>query len=79
MESNKNKPRIATNVDIYVGERLKRRRKEMKLTQQKLAAKLNISFQQLQKYERATNRISASRLYEIANVLNVTLDYFFKG
>jgi len=48
------------------------------MTQQQLAAKIGVSFQQVQKYERASNRVSASRLWEISLALSVPLNYFFK-
>ena len=66
-------------VDIYVGERLKHRRDALGLSQVDIARKIGISFQQLQKYERAVNRISASRLYDISLILDVDPSYFFEG
>ncbi|WP_119166529.1 helix-turn-helix domain-containing protein [Algihabitans albus] len=65
-------------VDAYVGHRLRQRRVAVGLTQDKLAKSVGITFQQVQKYERGTNRIVASRLYELAQVLRVSVDYFFK-
>lgn len=64
-------------VDIYVGKRIKLRRKILHFTQQKLATKLGITYQQVQKYEQGTNRIGASRLWDIAQVLHTSMDYFF--
>lgn len=64
-------------MDIHVGARLKERRSELGLSQGELAAAVGIRFQQIQKYERGINRISASRLWEIAGVLNVEIAYFF--
>ncbi len=66
-------------VDLHVGMRLRLRRRELKVTQTELAGHLGISFQQVQKYERGMNRLSASRLYEIAGVLLVGVEYFFEG
>ncbi|MEH6677499.1 helix-turn-helix domain-containing protein [Phenylobacterium sp.] len=66
-------------VDLHVGMRLRLRRRELKVTQSELAGHLGISFQQVQKYERGMNRLSASRLYEIARILRVGVEYFFEG
>jgi transcriptional regulator with XRE-family HTH domain len=66
-------------IDVYVGQRVRERRRGRRGSQQSLAAQLNISFQQLQKYERGTNRISASMLYKIAAALEVPISYFFEG
>ncbi len=66
-------------VDIHVGRRLRIMRLERNLSQEKLAAQAGVSFQQLQKYERGVNRISASRLYELACILDVCLYDFFEG
>ena len=68
---------IPNPVDIYVGEKLKERRKLLGLSQTELANMLGISFQQIQKYEKGTNRISASRLVDLSNVLDVNITYFF--
>lgn len=65
-------------VDIHVGERVRARRLLAGLSQDAFAKKLNITFQQVQKYEKGTNRISASRLYKMATILNVPIDYFFE-
>ena len=59
----------AYELDKHIGLRLKMRRILMNMTQDNLAQKLNITFQQIQKYEKSVNRISASRLYEIAHIL----------
>lgn len=66
-------------VDVYVGRRMREARNFRKMSQEELGKKLGISFQQIQKYEKGTNRISASRLYEIAAVLKTSVDYFFEG
>jgi transcriptional regulator with XRE-family HTH domain len=66
-------------VDVHVGERVKERRLELGMSQDKLATELGLTFQQVQKYERAANRISASRLYRMGRVLGVDVPYFFEG
>lgn len=66
-------------VDIYVGERLRSRRSLLKISQEKLADAVGITFQQVQKYERGTNRVSASRLWQFSRVLNVPISYFFEN
>jgi transcriptional regulator with XRE-family HTH domain len=65
--------------DEHVGQRLKNRRTVMGLTQSDVADHLGISFQQVQKYELGRNRISASKLHDIAQLLNVDIGYFFEG
>lgn len=64
-------------VDVHVGSRVRLRRNMLGLSQEKLGEALGITFQQVQKYERGTNRISASRLLEIARVLDVPVTFFF--
>jgi transcriptional regulator with XRE-family HTH domain len=66
-------------VDRHVGERIRERRRELGLSQEQLARAVAVSVQQLQKYERATNRVSASKLFEIAQVLRVAPSRFFDG
>jgi len=66
-------------VDLYVGARLRIRRKVLGLSQTQLAEALGITFQQIQKYERGANRISASKLYEAARLLQSPVSYFFEG
>ncbi|MES1198470.1 MAG: helix-turn-helix transcriptional regulator [Pseudomonadota bacterium] len=70
---------MTDDVDLYVGKRLRRRRRLLGLTQQRLAASIGIRFQQIQKYECGANRVSASRLHEIARALGVPTTYFFDG
>lgn len=65
-------------IDIHVGSRLKQRRTLMGLTQEKLGDQLGVTFQQVQKYEKGTNRIGASRLQEISRILEVPVSYFFE-
>lgn len=72
--------RVAGNpIDRHVGNRLFMRRVEQGFSQERLAEALGISFQQVQKYERGINRISASRLYDICRILQVDLNFFFEG
>ncbi len=66
-------------VDIYVGSKVKSRRLMLGLSQEELATAIGLTFQQVQKYERGTNRISVSRLVDICKVLKVQVDYFFEG
>jgi transcriptional regulator with XRE-family HTH domain len=70
---------MAHPVDLYVGARLRVRRKVLGLSQTQLADALGITFQQIQKYERGANRISASKLYEAARLLQSPVSYFFDG
>ena len=66
-------------VDVHVGARMKLRRVLLGLSQAELGAALGLTFQQIQKYERAANRISASMLHHIATVLDVPVSFFFDG
>lgn len=66
------------NVDIHVGNRVRQRRTLLGLSQEKLAGSLDLTFQQVQKYERGANRIGAGRLYELARALGVPVTYFFE-
>jgi transcriptional regulator with XRE-family HTH domain len=67
------------DVDRHVGARVRERRIMLGLTQQQLADLIGVTYQQAHKYERAINRVSAGRLFEIANVLSVPVGYFFDG
>ena len=69
----------ATSVDVHVGERLRLRRKLLGMSQGKLGEAVGLTFQQVQKYERGTNRIGASRLFDLARVLDVPISFFFDG
>jgi transcriptional regulator with XRE-family HTH domain len=71
--------RRSTPVDAYVGRRLKQQREALKMSQERLAEMLGISFQQVQKYERGMNRVGASRLFQLCGVLGVEVAYFFDG
>ena len=70
---------LGSRVDDHVGERIRTRRTELGLTQEDLARQINVSYQQVQKYETGANRISAGRLYEIAGELGVDVAYFFEA
>lgn len=66
-------------VDAHVGKRIRHRRWMIGMTQQQLAEKVGIKFQQIQKYETGANRVSASRLWDIAHVMDVRIPFFFEG
>jgi transcriptional regulator with XRE-family HTH domain len=66
-------------VDVHVGSRVRMRRILIGMSQEKLGDALGLTFQQVQKYEKGTNRIGASRLQAISNILGVPVDYFFDG
>ena len=66
-------------VDVHVGQRVRQQRWIVGMTQQQLAACVGIKFQQIQKYETGMNRISASRLWDIADALSVPVHHFFEG
>ena len=66
-------------IDKHVGSRVRMRRMMISMSQEKLGDQLGITFQQIQKYEKGTNRIGASRLQHIANVLGVPVAFFFEG
>ncbi|MGC9419286.1 MAG: helix-turn-helix domain-containing protein [Rhodovulum sp.] len=67
------------SVDIHVGKRIRHRRWLVGMTQQQLAEQIGIKFQQVQKYEVGANRVSASRLWDIARALDVPVSFFFDG
>jgi transcriptional regulator with XRE-family HTH domain len=71
--------KLPSGIDRVVGQRIRWRRRELKLTQERLGEILELTFQQVQKYEKGVNRVSAGRLYEIAGVLGVPINYFFEG
>ncbi|MCE8517867.1 helix-turn-helix transcriptional regulator [Ruegeria pomeroyi] len=66
-------------VDVHVGKRVRHRRWLIGMTQQQLAEQVGIKFQQIQKYETGANRVSASRLWDIAEALDVPVSFFFEG
>ena len=68
-----------SSIDRHVSKRLREARNTAGLTQQFVARKLGLTFQQVQKYENASNRISAGRLYQLSGILDVPVGYFFEG
>ena len=70
---------IPDAVDVHVGSKVRLLRNFLGITQTQLAETIDVAFQQIQKYEKGTNRISASRLWNIAEVLEVPIDFFFDG
>ena len=70
---------MATDIDLHLGKRLRRRRRLLGLTQQQLADGVGIRFQQIQKYECGANRISAARLWQLAEALRSPISYFYDG
>ena len=70
---------MAHPVDLHVGKRIRHRRWIVGITQQQLAEKVGVKFQQIQKYESGANRVSASRLWDISETLAVSINFFFEG
>jgi len=70
---------MADDIDLHLGRRLRRRRRLLGLTQQQLAVQVGIRFQQIQKYECGANRISAARLWQLAEALETPVAYFYDG
>jgi transcriptional regulator with XRE-family HTH domain len=70
---------VGNQIDIHLGKRLRRRRRLLGLTQQQLAGACGVRFQQIQKYECGANRISASRLWQLSEALEVPVGYFYDG
>lgn len=68
-----------SSVDAYVGSRIRLRRGITGYSQEKLAEEMGITFQQVQKYERGLNRVSASRLWKLSKILGVSVNFFFEG
>ena len=66
-------------VDRHVGLRIRMRRKELGISQERLAESIGLTFQQVQKYERAANRVSASKLWEMSKALSTNSSYFYEG
>jgi len=79
MQEKPDQERSPNPIDVHVGLQVRLRRKELKISQERLAEALGLTFQQVQKYERGANRISASKLYEIARALQVPIGWFFEG
>jgi transcriptional regulator with XRE-family HTH domain len=72
------KKKVPNPIDIHVGSRIRLRRTMLGMSQEKLGESLGITFQQIQKYEKGTNRVGASRLQNIAGILNVPVSFFFE-
>jgi len=72
----KRKPKSPDEIDAHIGRQVRMRRKMAGMSQEKLGEQLGVTFQQVQKYEKGANRIAASRLYQIADVLSTPLSYF---
>jgi transcriptional regulator with XRE-family HTH domain len=70
--------RQANPIDVHVGNRVRMRRLMIGMSQEGLAERLGLTFQQVQKYEKGSNRISASRLFEMAGILGVPVQHFFE-
>lgn len=66
-------------MDVYIGSRLRLRRTLLGISQDQLAEEMNVSFQQIQKYEKGINRIGAGRLWELAKLLSVPVNYFYEN
>ena len=71
--------KLPNPIDKHVGSRVRMRRMMLGMSQEKLGDALDLTFQQVQKYEKGTNRIGASRLQHIANILQVPVEFFFEG
>ena len=71
--------KLPSKIDQLVGQRLRWRRRELRLTQEQLGEKLSLTFQQVQKYEKGVNRVSAGRLFEMSTAMGVPITYFFDG
>lgn len=70
---------MAHEVDVHVGKRLKQIRTLRRMSQTDVAKRLDLSFQQIQKYEIGSNRVAASRLFELSRIFDVPTSYFFEG
>jgi transcriptional regulator with XRE-family HTH domain len=77
-KATRQRPRAVSAVDAYIGIRMRDRRRARGMTQQQLADLLKISFQQIQKYETGANRVSAARLFEICEAMDVSLASMFE-
>jgi transcriptional regulator with XRE-family HTH domain len=77
MESDERGSRRANPIDIHVGSRVRFRRMLLGMSQEKLGERLGLTFQQVQKYEKGINRIGASRLFDLAQVLGVSVQFFY--
>ncbi|MGD1956877.1 MAG: helix-turn-helix domain-containing protein [Sphingomonadales bacterium] len=66
-------------VDVHVGQKIRAKRRQLKMSQSALGKEIGLTFQQVQKYEKGTNRVSASVLYKIAMIFDESFTYFFEG
>jgi transcriptional regulator with XRE-family HTH domain len=73
------KARVPHQLDVSIGRQLRQRRMKIKMSQAKLGEKTNLTFQQIQKYETGKDKISASRLFQLSQILEVPIEYFFEG
>ncbi len=71
--------KLPNPIDVHVGSRVRMRRMLIGMSQEKLGDSLGLTFQQVQKYEKGSNRIGASRLFNIARVLGVSIEFFYEG
>ena len=71
--------KLPSGIDRVVGQRIRWRRRELKLSQEQLGELLSLTFQQVQKYEKGVNRVSAGRLFEMSTAMGVPITYFFDG
>src|SRR5947209_3163547 len=79
MEKSEDQDRLPNPIDRHVGLRIRLRRKELGVSQERLAEAIGLTFQQVQKYERAANRVSASKLWEMSRALSTNIGYFYEG
>ncbi len=79
MNITSNRPKEPTRIDEYVGSRVRLRRKMLGISQEALGVSVGVTFQQIQKYEKGTNRIGAGRLVDIAACLDTPVSFFFQG
>lgn len=77
--TNQARPKEPQAVDRHVAARIRQKRNELNMSQETLADALGVTFQQVQKYEKGTNRVSAGRLFSISNLMDVDISYFFQG
>jgi len=79
MDKSEEPDRGPNPIDRHVGLRIRMRRKELGISQEKLAESIGLTFQQVQKYERAANRVSASKLWEMSRALSIDVGFFYQG
>jgi transcriptional regulator with XRE-family HTH domain len=78
IDKKKSHPRRPTTVDAYIGARMRERRDNLGLSQRQVGEMLGVTFQQIQKYEKGVNRVSAARLFEICKALKISLSSMFE-